>query len=112
MLPVHVVDDVTKEILYTVPGYLDTSGIINNNKNLSLSAIIERYMMINNNGIPMQSRAYLAKSLNEYEKAIAGDISRDTINKWYNILKRYNLLPQNSQSQTNQISELDDFIEA
>jgi hypothetical protein len=60
----------------------------------------------------MQSRAYLAKSLNEYEKAITGDISKDTINKWYNILKRYNLLPQESQPQINQISDLDDFIEA
>jgi len=111
MLPVYVIDDVTKEILYTVPGYLDTSGIINDNKNLSLSAIIERYIMIENNGIPMQSRAFLAKNLNEYEKAITGDISRNTINQWYHILQRYNLLPQASETVSNPNNSLDDFID-
>jgi len=111
MLPVHVVDDVTKEILYTVPGYLDTSGIINNSR-LSLSAIIERYNMYKNNGIPMQSRAYLAKSLNEYERAITGDISKDAINKWRYILSRYNLLKENNQATANESNSLDDFIDA
>jgi hypothetical protein len=112
MLPVNVVDDVTKEVLYTVPGYLDTSSIINDNRNLSLGAIIERYLMIDNNGIPMQSRAYLAKNLNEYEKAITGDTGKNTINQWHYILQRYNLMPTvQQQAPLVQTNDLDDFID-
>lgn len=112
MLPVNVVDDVTKEVLYTVPGFLDTSSIINDNRNLSLGAIIERYIMIENNGIPMQSRAYLAKNLNEYEKAVTGDMGKNTINQWHYILQRYNLMPaEQQQAPTSQNNDLDDFID-
>lgn len=111
MSEVGVLKEGTNELLYKVPGLLQTNNLFMQRKEGDLSDIFTKYEQINNN-LPVNGLSFLLEALNSKNQELLNNISFDATNTvWYDIFKRYNLITESQQTSVSQQSNLNDFLE-
>lgn len=109
MAQVAVFKDNTTEVLFNVPGLLQTNSLLMNSKGPNISDIFARYDQINNNA-PTSSLSFLMNALNSKNKDIVDSVEANPVNSaWYTILKRYNLVNEEQVQKTTDASSQDYF---
>lgn len=84
-----------REILYVVPGILNTNNLLLSNAGGNLSDVFARYNMITNN-IPAQGTTFLNQAFDNKTKEILSNYSPlDAHRKWGIILHHYGLIKEN-----------------
>lgn len=112
MADVMVIKDGTNEVLFIVPSILNTNNLFLHKENGDFGDIFSRYDQISSNNIPGRGLSFLLQALDSKNKELLNKINFTDVNKrWYDILSRYNLLPNVADSNnTNNVSD-DNYFE-
>jgi hypothetical protein len=107
---VDVVDPYSNEILFTVPGILNTNGILSNQRGQNnFDNIFNRSQQLSNN-LPSVGANFLMNALNnKSENLIAGLNIDDKQTKWNFILNRYGITHSQFQTQASDNTPQDVF---
>lgn len=113
MAEVNVLDDKTKQLLFIVPGLLNSNNVFLTKQNGDLGDIFTRYDQINSN-IPTAGLNFLSQALNSKSDELSSKVDfKDVNNRWYSILTRYGLIADkntsNSNPDDNSLSDMLDF---
>jgi len=114
MAPVRVYKDGTNELLFIVPGLLDTNtlSLVNENNNISIANMLSTYEQHNNN-IPIKGVKFLIDALKDKSNALLCTNNLNEASKtWLTILTRYNLINTNQVNNQNKGNDdLSNYLE-
>lgn len=98
---VIVFKDGTNEVLYKVPSLLNSENLLFPGGSGQLSQVFQRYQDISNN-IPIRGLQFLVEVLNSKNKELLNQVvMNESINRWMEILKRYNIVIKEEDSENN-----------
>ena len=106
--PVNVFQDLTGEIVYTVPSLLDSNNILVPRSNSDITSIMKAANLYNNN-LPIVGTKFLIDALNDKAKNLPSQNVSQNVQMWNYILTRYGYI--SSPTVNSSTSSLDDFFE-
>jgi hypothetical protein len=109
MSEVNVVDNVTKEVLFTVPSLLNTSSLVYGPGKGDMSNIFSHYEQLSEN-IPSAGLNFLIEALNAKNTEALSKLNMDYVTKkWMDIFERYNLISRTSEDASRETEDLFEY---